>query len=89
MLTAGLSALTLFGTIQQVRARGYLDLGGRQYNEHSRLANTAMYGMIDLSANGGWKGQLLNIVNSYEGINLVGSVALLGAAVGLVQVADA
>jgi hypothetical protein len=87
VLTAGLSALTLFSTIQQVRARGYLDLGGRQYNEHSRLANTAMYGMIDLSAIGDWKGQLLNIVNSFEGINLVGSVALLGAAVGLVQVA--
>ena len=87
VLTAGLSALTLFGTIGQVRARGYLDLGGRQYNEHSRLANTAMYGMIDLSAIGDWKGQLLNIVNSFEGINLVGSIALLGAAVGLVQVA--
>ena len=87
MLTAGLSALTLFGTIQQVRARGYLDLGGRQYNDHSRLANTALYGMIDLSAIGDWKGQLLNIVNSFEGINLVGSIALTGAAVGLVQVA--
>lgn len=87
VLTAGLSALTLFGTIQQVRARGYLDLGGRQYDDHSRLANTAMYGMIDLSAIGDWKGQLLNIVNSFEGVNLVGSIALLGAAVGLVQVA--
>ncbi|MEO5841627.1 MAG: YfhO family protein [Acidimicrobiales bacterium] len=86
-VAAGLSALTLFGTIEQVRARGYLDLGGRQYNDHSRLANTAMYGMIDLSAIGDWKGQLLNIVNSFEGINLVGSIALLGAAAGLVQVA--
>ena len=86
-VTIGLSAFTLFSTIQQVRARGYLDLGGRQYNERSRLANTAMYGMIDLSAIGDWKGQLLNIVNTFEGINLVGSIALLGAAVGLVQVA--
>ena len=86
-VTVGLSALTLFGTIQQVRARGYLDLGGRQYNENSRLANTALYGMIDLNAIGDWKGQLLNIVNSFEGINLVGSIALVGAAVGLVQVA--
>ena len=86
-LTAGLSALTLFGTIQQVRARGYLDLGGRQYNDRSRLANTAMYGMVDLSGIGDWKGELLNIVNSYEGVNLVGSIALLGCAIALVQVA--
>jgi hypothetical protein len=43
--------------------------------------------MIDLSAIGDWKGQLLNIVNSYEGVNLVGSIVLLGAALGLVQVA--
>ena len=43
--------------------------------------------VIDLSAIGDWKGQLLNIVNTFEGINLVGSIALLGAAVGLVQVA--
>jgi len=86
-LTAGLTAFTLFGTIEQVRARGYLDLGGRQYNIHSRLANSAMYGMIDLSAIGDWKGQLLNIVNSYEGVNLVGSIALVGCAIALVQVA--
>ena len=87
VVTLGLSALTLFSTIQLVSDRGYLDLEQRRYDEHARLANTALYGMIDLHAIGDWKGQLLNIVNSYEGINLVGSIALLGAAVGLVQVA--
>ena len=87
VLTAGLSALTLFSTIQQVRARGYLDISEREYNNHSRLANTAMYGMIDLSGIGDWKGELLNIVNSYEGVNLVGSIALVGCAIALVQVA--
>jgi hypothetical protein len=83
----GLSALTLFGTIDQVRARGYLDLGGRQYNDHSRLANTAMYGMIDLSAIGDWKGSCsTSSTASRASISSVRS-RLLGAACRLVQVA--
>ena len=86
-LTVGLSAITLISTVQQVRDRGYLELEGRQYDRHARLAETALFGMVDTRANGDWRGQLFNIINSYEGLNPVGSIALVGCAVALFQVA--
>jgi hypothetical protein len=88
LVAVGLSAITLFSSLEQIRERGYLETETRQYGEHSHLAGAAVFSLFDARALGDpITGPLAGVVNSVEGLATVGSIALLGAAVAMVLVA--